>query len=142
MADAVIASVPENARVFYVYQGDNGEHWFAQSYNLLPVLLDSSGTVDEEKGWSGGGGGTFGLPELANGDLYYHAYTVEQLSSYLAESGCTHMLVEQSDDIFAESYGELFSDGLAAAEDGPALYAVDASDDAARMTLVEWEVQP
>lgn len=142
VADAVIASVPENARVFYVYQGDNGEHWFAQSYNLLPVLLDSSGTVDEEKGWSGGGGGTFGLPELANGDLYYHAYTVEQLSSYLAESGCTHMLVEQSDDIFAESYGELFSDGLAAAEDGPALYAVDASGDAARMTLVEWEVQP
>lgn len=142
VADAVIASVPEDARVFYVYQGDNGEHWFAQSYNLLPVMLDSSGTVNEEKGWSGGSGGTFGLPELANGDLYYHAYTVEQLSSYLAESGCTHMLVEQSDDIFAESYAELFSDGLAAAEDGPALYAVDASGDTARMTLVEWEVQP
>ena len=142
VADAVIASVSPDARVFYVYQGDNGEHWFAQSYNLLPVMLDPSGTVNEEKGWSGGSGGTFGLPELANGDLYYHAYTAEQLSSYLAESGCTHMLVEQMDDIFAESYGELFSDGLAAAEGGPALYAVDGSGSTACMTLVEWEVQP
>lgn len=139
VAQSVVDTVDRESRVFYVYQGDNGEHWFGQSYNLLPVMLDPSGVVNEEKGWSGGSGGTFGLAELANGDPYYHPYTPAQLSSYLAESGCGYMLVEHCDDIFVQSYAEMFTDGLAAAADGPALYAVEITDSGAVMTPVEME---
>ena len=139
LAQAVVDTVERDARVFYVYQGDNGEHWFGQSYNLLPVLLDPSGVVDEERGWSGGSGGTFGLAELANGDPYYHPYTAAQLSDYLEHSGCDYMLIEQCDEIFAESYAGMFTDALAAAQQGAALYAVEITADGAVMTPVEME---
>lgn len=139
LAQAVVDTVERDARVFYVYQGDNGEHWFGQSYNLLPVLLDPSGVVDEERGWSGGSGGTFGLAELANGDPYYHPYTAAQLSDYLEHSGCDYMMIEQCDEIFAESYAGMFTDALAAAQQGAALYAVEITADGAVMIPVEME---
>ncbi len=139
-AQAVTQAVPRNSRIFYVYQGDNGEHWFRQSYNLLPLLTDPSGSVDEQKGWSGGMGGTFGLAELANGDLYYHPYTPQQLSSYLIESKCDYLYIEQLDEIFEQSYAELFEDGLKNAQNKPVLYQINQKGDSAWMTLVELEV--
>lgn len=138
-AQAVVDSVGKDARIFYVYQGDNGEHWFRQSYNLLPLITDPSGSVDEEKGWSGGMGGTFGLAELANGDLYYHAYTPEQLSSYLLENNCDYMYIEQCDDIFVQSYAQLFDDALESAKDQPALYQIQKNGELAWMTAVPME---
>ena len=139
VAQSVVDTVERDARIFYVYQGDNGEHWFAQSYNLLPVLIDPSGVVNEERGWSGGSGGTFGLAELANGNPYYHAYTPQQLSDYLEYSGCDYMLVECCDEIFTQSYSEMFADALASAQQGPALYAVEITETGAVMTPVEME---
>ena len=138
-AQAVTKAVPEGSRIFYVYQGDDGAHWFRQSYNLLPLITDPSGSVDEEKGWSGGMGGTFGLAELSNGNLYYHAYTPEQLASYLLESGCDYMYIEQLDDIFLQSYQQLFEDGLSNAQQGPALYKIEQQGQLAWMTVVNME---
>ena len=138
-AQAVVNAVESDARIFYVYQGDNGENWFRQSYNLLPLITDPSGSVDEEKGWSGGMGGTFGLQELANGDLYYHPYTPEQLSSYLLENECDYMYIEQCDDIFVQSYAQLFDDALESANEQPALYKIQQKDGLAWMTAVPME---
>ena len=33
----------ENDRVFFVSQGDNGEHWFSAVFDFYPVLVDYSG---------------------------------------------------------------------------------------------------
>lgn len=138
-AQRVIDAVEPDARIFYVRQGDNGEYWFRQSYNLLPLITDPSGSLDEQKGWSGGMGGTFGLAELANGDIYYHPYTPEQLSSYLLEKECDYVYVEQSDEIFQQSYHHMFEDGLQNAEDQPALYQIEEKQGQAYMTPVEME---
>ena len=46
--------------MFFVSQGDNGEHWFSAVFDFYPVLVDYSGVGATQEG----GGGTFGLPEL------------------------------------------------------------------------------
>ena len=66
----------ENDRVFFVSQGDNGEHWFSAVFDFYPVLVDYSGVGATQEG----GGGTFGLPELEPQEegvkqRYYHPYT-------------------------------------------------------------------
>lgn len=111
-ADAVAAAVEPGSRIFFVSQGDNGLRWFSYSCDLLPLILDYSGDIDG----GGGGGGTFGEPQLDNGDLYYHPYTLAEFEQLVAESGCAYILVDAVDDIFVESYGSLFADGLAGAE--------------------------
>ena len=112
-ADAVAETVEPGSRIFFVSQGDNGLRWFSYSCDLLPLILDYSGDIDG----GGGGGGTFGLPELDNGNLYYHPYTLEEFRTLVEESGCTYILVDAVDEIFVQSYGSLFADGLAGAED-------------------------
>lgn len=113
-------------RVFLVHQGDNGLRWFNFSYEFLPLVLDYSGeqAVDETTGEGGAGGGTFGLPELYNGDPYYHAYSLAHFRQVVEQSGCTYLFVAESDDIFVQSYSSLFADGLTAAQNGPALYRI------------------
>ena len=112
-ADAVAETVEPGSRIFFVSQGDNGLRWFSYSCDLLPLILDYSGDIDG----GGGGGGTFGLPELDNGNLYYHPYTLEEFRTLVEESGCAYILVDAVDEIFVQSYGSLFADGLAGAED-------------------------
>lgn len=114
-------------RVFLVHQGDNGLRWFNYSYEFLPMVLDYSGAleVDAATGEGGAGGGTFGLPELYNGDVYYHAYSLEHFRQVVLESGCGYLFVAECDDIFIQSYAALFSDRLTAAQSGPALYRID-----------------
>ena len=121
-ADAVAAQVEPGSRIFLVSQGDNGLAWFSYSCDLLPLILDYSGDVDG----AGGGGGTFGLPELYNGNLYYHPYTQEEFAALVQASGCSYILVDAVDDIFRQSYAGLFTDGLAGADD-TLLYRVTGS---------------
>lgn len=119
-ADPARTGSTDDQRVFLVSQGDNGLRWFQFSYDFLPLVLDYSG--DETLG---AGGGTFGLAALNNGDAYYHAYTAAQFDAAVRASGSGYIFVEQADAIFTESYAALFSDGLAAAQSGPALYRVE-----------------
>lgn len=104
-------------RLFLVCQGDDGSRWFEYSYDLLPLTL-AYGDKDV-----GGGGGIYGLPELYDGTTYYHPYSQGELTDYLTRN-CDYVFVAQSDAVFLASYGSLFSDGLAAAQDGQALYRV------------------
>ena len=121
-ADAARAVMQPGSRVFFVSQGDNGYYWFSYSYDFLPTVVDYSGNMEQ-----GGGGGTFGLPQLRPGEedhnryLYYHPYTAEQWRQEVLNSGCDYIFLNEIDEIFIQSYAELFSDGLAAARGGETL---------------------
>ena len=52
---------------------------------------------------------------------YYHPYTARRLDETIRENGCTVLYLQQIDEIFVESYAELFTDGLAAAQNGETL---------------------
>ncbi len=121
-ADAARAVMQPGSRVFFVSQGDNGYYWFSYSYDFLPTVVDYSGNMEQ-----GGGGGTFGLPQLRPGEedhnryLYYHPYTAGQWRQEVLNSGCDYIFLNEIDEIFIQSYAELFSDGLAAARGGETL---------------------
>lgn len=138
-ADAVAAAVPPNSRIFLVSQGDNGLDWFEYSLDLLPLILDYSGNMEQ-----GGGGGTFGIEALRPGpedpirSTYYHPYTPQQFQQAVQESGCRYLFVDKVDEIFEESYAHLFTDGLHAALSGETLlYQVEADG---RFSPVKMEV--
>lgn len=121
-AQLVCSYLEPEDRVFYVSQGDNGEGWFSAVFDFYPVLVDYSGVVSTMEG----GGGTFGLPELEPEEegtkkYYYHPYTAQRLDETIRENGCTVIYLQTIDDIFVESYAELFTDGLAAAQNGETL---------------------
>ena len=128
----------ENDRVFFVSQGDNGEHWFSAVFDFYPVLVDYSGVGATQEG----GGGTFGLPELEPQEegvkqRYYHPYTAERLDETVRANGCTVLYLQKIDDIFVQSYQNLFTDHLAAAQAGQTLlYRVtDAGDEPVTMQM-------
>ena len=125
--DAVKAQIDEDDRIFFVSQGDDGLLWFTYSCYFQPNILDYSGwELDEETGLYGAGGGTFCLPEnmpevKEGGALYFHAYSTEDFAKAVAESGCEYIFVDKLDAGFVAAYGSLFTDGLAAAENGETL---------------------
>lgn len=128
-AELVCSYLSPDDRVFYVGQGDNGEGWFSAVFDFYPILADYSGTVttDPDTGETKmiGGGGELGLPELqpAEGvkNTYYHAFTAEELNTIVRENGCTVLYIQTLDDIFVQSYADLFTDKLAAAQSGETL---------------------
>ena len=111
VAQQAQALLQPSDRVFLVYQGDDGYEWFLYSEELLPQLLEY-----------GAGGGTYGLPSLDDGGAYYQSATADEFAALVADSGADCLLVVRTDDIFCESYASLFADGLASAQNGPALY--------------------
>src|SRR5699024_8194120 len=121
-AELVCRYLDEDDRVFFVSQGDNGERWFSAVFDFYPYLVDYSGIVSEMIG----GGGELGLPELRPQEegpknYYYHGFTAEELDAIVRGNGCTVLYLQTLDDIFVESYRELFTDGLAAALSGDTL---------------------
>ena len=88
----------------------------------LSILVDYSGVGATQEV----GGGTFGLPELEPQEegvkqRYYHPYTAERLDETVRANGCTVLYLQKIDDIFVQSYQNLFSDHLAAAQAGQTL---------------------
>ena len=128
-AQLVCSYLDPDDRVFYVGQGDNGEGWFSAVFDFYPILVDYSGTVttDPDTGETKmiGGGGELGLPELqpAEGvkNTYYHGFTAQELDSIVRGNGCTVLYIQTLDDIFVQSYADLFTDKLAAAQSGETL---------------------
>lgn len=121
-AEQVCRYLEPDGRVFFVSQGDNGERWFSAVFDFYPILVDYSGIVSEMIG----GGGELGLPELRPQEegpknFYYHGFTAEELDAVVRGNGCTVLYLQTIDDIFVQSYQELFTDGLAAALDGDTL---------------------
>ena len=121
-AELVCSYLTQEDRVFFVSQGDNGERWFSAVFDFYPILVDYSGVVAEMDG----GGGELGLPELRPQEegpknTYYHGFTAEELDAVVRGNGCTVLYLQTIDDIFVQSYQELFTDGLTAALDGDTL---------------------
>ena len=128
-AELVCSYLAPDDRDFYVGQGDNGEGWFSAVFDFYPILVDYSGTVttDPDTGETKmiGGGGELGLPELqpAEGvkNTYYHGFTAQELDGIVRGNGCTVLYIQTLDDIFVQSYADLFTDKLAAAQSGETL---------------------
>ena len=126
-AEWVSGYLTQDDRVFYVSQGDNGEGWFSAVFDFYPILVDYSGVGATQEG----GGGTFGLAELEPEEgvkqRYYHPYTAQRFDETVRGNGCTVLFLQKIDDIFVQSYGDLFTDHLQAALDGQTvLYRVTA----------------
>ena len=112
-AELVCSYLTPDDRVFFVSQGDNGERWFSAVFDFYPYLVDYSGVVSTMVG----GGGELGLPELQPTEegpkqTYYHGFTAEELDSIVRGNGCTVLYLQKIDDIFVQSYQDLFTDGL------------------------------
>lgn len=103
-------------RVFLIRQGDDGFYWFWYAQELLPNIVPY-----------GAGGGTYGCPAFDQGQPYYQSYTKTELAQLIRDSNADVILTAQIDPIFVDSYGTLFTDGLKAAQSGPALYRVTPS---------------
>ncbi len=122
-AERVSQNLTGADRIFFVSQGDTGLKWFAAVFDFYPLQVDYSGTLEPGPDYGGGGGGTFGLPELRDGaagtkQAYYHAYTAPQFDAIVRQSGCTVLYLQNVDEFFLQSYASLFTDGLAAAQNG------------------------
>ena len=128
-AELVCSCLAPDDRVFYVGQGDNGEGWFSAVFDFYPILVDYSGSVTTDPATGEtrmiGGGGELGLPELQPAEgvksTYYHGFTAEELDGIVRGNGCTVLYIQTLDDIFVQSYADLFTDKLAAAENGETL---------------------
>lgn len=119
-AEQVCALLEKDDRVFFVSQGDTGQDWFSAVFDFYPVIVDYSGNA---AAMEGGGGGTFGLPELESAQegvsaRYYHPYTEQEFDALVRGNGCTVLYLQQLDATFVQSYAALFTDGLAAAQNG------------------------
>lgn len=114
-AEAAAASIQPGERVFLIRQGDEGFYWFLYNQTLRPLDLVY-----------GEGGATYGDPALTGEepDAYFAPYTAAEFSAMLEKEEVTWLLVAKADEGFVESYHTLFTDDLAAAESGPALYKV------------------
>lgn len=106
-----VESAELSGPIFFVSTQDNGIRYFNYCYQLLPLQLDYSF-----------GGGPLGSAENDDGSLYYHAISCGELAAYLEEHGCDYIFLESFDEIFADEYAPLFTDGLAAARQGTTLY--------------------
>ena len=117
VAEAAAASIQPGERVFLIRQGDEGFYWFLYNQTLRPLDLVY-----------GEGGATYGDPALTGGDTdaYFAPYTAAEFSAMLQTENITWLLVAKADEGFVTSYHTLFTDDLAAAESGPALYKVTA----------------
>ncbi len=121
-AELVSSYLTQEDRVFFVSQGDNGERWFSAVFDFYPILVDYSGIVSEMIG----GGGELGLPELQPQEegpknYYYHGFTARELDDIVRGNGCTVLYLQAIDEIFVQSYADLFTDGLEAARNGETL---------------------
>ena len=117
VANAAAQQISSGERVFLIRQGDEGFYWFLYNQTLRPLDLVY-----------GEGGATYGDPALtdAGDDPYFAPYTAEEFASMVDEEDITWLLVARVDETFTASYGDLFTDDLAAAQQGPALYRVTA----------------
>lgn len=110
VAKAAKEAIEPGRKVFLIRQGDEGFSWFLFNQQLCPALV------------YGEGGATYGEPALVEGMAYGAPYTKEEFAALLEKEQVDLLLVSRADDIFEESYADLFTDGLAAAKAGPALY--------------------
>lgn len=117
VANAAAQQISSGERVFLIRQGDEGFYWFLYNQTLRPLDLVY-----------GEGGATYGDPALtdAGDDPYFAPYTAEEFAAMVEEEEVTWLLVARVDETFTASYGDLFTDDLAAAQQGPALYRVTA----------------
>ena len=115
VAEAAAGTIAPGERVFLIRQGDEGFYWFLYNQTLRPLDLVY-----------GEGGATYGDPALTGeeNDPYFAPYTAAEFAAMLEKEEVTWLLAARVDEGFVASYHTLFTDDLAAARQGPALYRV------------------
>ncbi len=117
-ANLIAQHTEPNTNVFYVNNTDNGYHWFLNHYALFPhnTLMYSNG------------GGMFADPSNFTTvsaeeyiDIGYPVISLEEFAAYLAYYECDYIFIDNAKTEFYESYGELFSDGAHAHQNGETL---------------------
>lgn len=105
-----------DGRTFFVKTDDDGFWWFQYSFQMLPYQLD----------YSSGGGVLENRTQDENGGTVRSEMTIDDLSEYLVQNGCTTVYLNTIDDDFRQKFAPLFADGLAAYDAGKTqLYAVE-----------------
>lgn len=138
-------SLPADANVFFISQGDEGMAWFVQYYYLFPLKLDYSfggGTLSTESVISDAA-----LSAEVTGEdraaLSGKNLTPENLCRYLSAKGCDYIYIQQADETLRSSFGQLFTDGLSEwFSGGTKLYRIEKTGGEMRFVPYEGEVAP
>ncbi len=101
--------LPKDGKVFLVLAEDMGMRFFMYVHELLPYAADPS---------YGGGDALREKVRGEDGVPVVHEITQEELERHLAENGTTNLYIDSMNEHFKEMYGGLFTDGLAAYENG------------------------
>ncbi|MEG0911456.1 MAG: hypothetical protein RSF70_07710 [Ruthenibacterium sp.] len=112
----VTQEIEPDARTYYINQTNHdGAQWFRNSYEFVPYVLAYSH-----------GGGNFGSPAVLQPEiLVNNALSAAEWAAELVTQRCDYVYLDETDDLFWNSYASLFSDGGAGAKQGKTkLYAV------------------
>lgn len=113
--------LPDDARLYLICQGSDGEEWFYLNYEAQPLWLCR--TLE---------GGTF-APESDERGRYDAFADADEFMEYLAKYGVEYLVVERTDEYFDENFSQLFADGLATFKaDGTTLYKLTETGGGAR----------
>lgn len=125
MDDALAQGMRPGDVVYIISQGDDGSRFYLFGYEMAATralvfngyLTDISGklVLDEadKPQLVGNVAGTLIPPGSPYPPLYGVEATRSQLTAFLRQEGCTHLLVDVPDDYVIEEFGPLFADGLA-----------------------------
>ena len=128
--DALKPYLDPEGRTFWVMSGDLGNGWFMAHHQLLPWMLD----------YSYGGGELVERDPQPDGTTSLTPVTPDMLADYLVENDITTVYVNFADYDFIQTYGGLFSDGLAAWENDQAgLYTVTVQNGKVTLEPLYWQ---
>jgi len=96
ISEAVIKAVPENAKIYLIWQGSNGYQYFMLAYELASHAVNRGA-------WS------LGQP-CFEGDSWTSPMTPEAWSETLKQDHYDYVVVGQADEQFWNTYGKLFDD--------------------------------
>ena len=103
--------------------------WFSAVFDFYPILVDYSGTVthgprhrrDEDDRRRRRAGSARIAARRGCEKHLLPRFTAQELDDIVRGNGCTVLYIQTLDDIFMQSYADLFTDKLAAAQSGETL---------------------
>ena len=141
--DAAKEVLTEDDHLFFVSQGDIGMSWFVHYYHFYPMVLNFSlggGTLSNDADIT-----ALSVPSYLDKEekefFTDNKMTAEVFEKYLEDTECTAIYFDQLDQIFIDTYGHLFTDGLSGVINGETLlYEIDYSSDEISISPMEMEV--
>ena len=135
--------LPEDAKLFFVCQENDGSAWFQRYFYYFPAELDYSfggGSISPSRVIT-----NYALDETFEGELReqfeWKTLTPEYLCGYLEVEECDYIFIDYANAAFAADYGHLFTDNLAGYFSGETcLYKIEGAGEEMHFTPVEMEM--